>query len=52
VVRIEQLLPDALYTSWARIEDALQKAITSPPSDPVVPQSQFAPYAGKPLCEK
>ncbi|MGD8966299.1 MAG: hypothetical protein PVI07_02215 [Anaerolineae bacterium] len=52
VARIEELLPDAIYTSWARIGDALQEAITSPPSDPVVPQSQFAAYAGKPLSEK
>jgi hypothetical protein len=52
VLRIRELLPDAIYTSWARIGDALQKAIASPPSDPVVPPSQFAAYASKPLCEK
>jgi hypothetical protein len=52
VVCVKELLPDAIYTSWAGIGDALREAIASPPSDPVVPQSQFAAYAGKPLCEK
>lgn len=52
VARVKELLPDAIYGSWAQMGDALQEAITSPPSNPVVPQSQFAAYASKPLSEK
>lgn len=52
VARIEELLPDAAYTSWEGIGDALSEAIANPPVDPVVPTSQFAAYAGKPLVEK
>jgi CheY-like chemotaxis protein len=52
VTRIKELLPDAIYTSWREIETSLQKALANPPSDPVVPQSQFEAYAGKPLSEK
>lgn len=52
VARIKGLLPDAVYTSWGRIGNSLQEAITNPPSDPVVPRSQFEAYAGKPLSEK
>ncbi len=52
VARIKELLPDAVYTSWERIGNALPEAITNPPVDPVVPASQFAAYAGKPLIDK
>jgi CheY-like chemotaxis protein len=52
VARIQELLPDAEYTSWARIGDVLAEAMANPPVDPVVPASQFAAYAGKPLTEK
>ena len=52
VGRVHELLPDAVYTSWIRIEDSLREAIASPPTSPVVPQSQFDAYAGKPLPEK
>lgn len=52
VARIQGLLPDAAYTSWEHVGDALASAIASPPLDPVVPESQFAAYAGKSLVEK
>lgn len=52
VARIKEVLPDAVYTTWAEIEKALPQAIIAPPAEPVVPQSVFAPYAGKPLVEK
>jgi hypothetical protein len=52
VARVRGLLPDAVCTSWDELEEALQGAIKGPPPDPVVPQSQFAAYAGKPLSEK
>ncbi len=34
------------------VERSLRTAIAHPPSSPVVPQSQFDAYAGKPLVEK
>jgi hypothetical protein len=52
VERVRGLLPDAVYTSWARIGSALRKAIATPPGEPVVPESTFAAYAHKPLVEK
>lgn len=52
VTRIKDLLLDAVYTSWEQIGNTLEKAITNPPTDPIVPQSQFEAYAGKPLSEK
>ena len=52
VARIKELLPDAVYTSWGQIGNSLKEAITNPPADPVVPQSGFEAYAGKPVSEK
>ena len=52
VGRIRQQLPDAVYTTWSRIRSALQRAIASPPKDPVVPESVLAGYAGTPLPKK
>lgn len=52
VERIRELLPDAVYTSWERIGDSLGEAIENPPADPVIPQSQFAAYAGRSVTEK
>jgi hypothetical protein len=52
VVRIKELLPDAMYTSWGEVGVALQDAIAHPPEAPVVPGSSFAAYAGKPLLDK
>lgn len=52
VARIKELLPDAVYTSWEGVGEALADAIANPPIDPVTPESQFAAYAGKSLVEK
>jgi len=52
VARIKTLLPDAVFTTWAEINAALKQAIAQPPARPVVPDSIFAAYAGKPLAEK
>lgn len=52
VARIKELLPDAVYTSWSQINDALKDAIAHPPEDPVVPHSTMAGYSGMPLPKK
>jgi len=52
VARIKELLPDATYTTWDKVEGALEKAIACPPEDPVVPTSAFEAYAGTPLPQK
>jgi len=52
VARIKDLLPDAVYTTWDEIRTSLEQAIAHPPSDPVVPDSVFAAYAGTPLPKK
>ena len=52
VAGIKELLPDAVYTTWDEIRISLEQAIDSPPSDPVVPDSVFAAYAGTPLPKK
>ncbi len=52
VERTRQLLPDAAYTGWEGIGPALEEAIANPPEDPIVHDSTFAAYAGKPLVDK
>ena len=52
VERTRQVIPDAVFTSWQSIEGDLAAAIAVPPSDPVVPDSAFAAYAGTPLVKK
>jgi hypothetical protein len=52
VGQIRQQLPDAVYTAWSRIRSALKRAIARPPTDPVVPDSVLAGYAGTPLPKK
>ena len=52
VERIKEFLPDAVYTSWDRIVESLGEAIQNPLTDPVVPESQFAAYAGRSVTEK
>ena len=49
---IKKLLPDASYTSWEDIGPTLERAIANPPHNPIVHESTFAGYAGKPLPEK
>jgi hypothetical protein len=50
--RIQELLPDAIYTAWEDILPALELALNSPLTSVVVPESSFAGYAGAPLIKK
>jgi len=52
VARIREVLPDATFTSWDGIEAALQQTLSQILAQPVVPESAFASYAGKPLADK
>lgn len=52
VDRVKESLPDAVFTSWAKIAAALKRAIDHPPSKPVVPPSALAGYSGTPLPKK
>jgi hypothetical protein len=52
VARVRETLPDATYSSWDGIENALRQAIASPPADPVVPDSGLAGYSNTPLPRK
>jgi hypothetical protein len=49
--RTRELLPDAVYTTWAKIGPALKTALRNAPERPVVPGA-FAGYAGTPLARK
>lgn len=49
---IKKLLPDAFYSDWDSIIQTVTAAISSPPQNPIVPQSVFAGYSGKPLWKK
>jgi CheY-like chemotaxis protein len=46
-----QALPDAAFTTWARIAGAVKRAIARPPAKPILP-SQSAGYSGTPLPQK
>jgi hypothetical protein len=52
VARVRNLLPDAAFSDWDEIDQALQNVIAHPPQDPIVPDSTFAAYAGTPLPQK
>lgn len=49
---VRKLLPDAVYTDWHNIEDALNLAITNPLAHPIVPDSSMAGYSGTSLVKK
>jgi hypothetical protein len=52
IARIQQVLPDAVYTNWRRIRGALKSAIANPPKQPRVPSSVLEGYSGTPLPKK
>jgi hypothetical protein len=52
VAAIRELLPDAIYTISDNLVGAVQNGLTHPPTDPHVPDSVFAGYAGRPLAAK
>lgn len=51
VERIQKLLPDATYASWRGIRGALRRALSHPPTDPVV-RNRMSGYAKKTLAQK
>ena len=52
VASLRKALPDAAYTEWDEVGDAIAEAIAHPPEAPVVPESLFAGYSGTPLPKK
>jgi CheY-like chemotaxis protein len=50
--QVKDLLPDATYTGWGEIAQALKQALVNPPADVVVYDSVFAGYSGTPLVKK
>jgi hypothetical protein len=52
VEAIRALLPDAVFTSSDKLISDLSQALAHPPSDPIVPDSVFAGYKGRPLSGK
>ncbi len=48
--RLREVLPDAHYAPWSRMQTALKKAIAAPPRDPIVPKAPD--YSGTPLPKK
>ncbi len=52
IKRIQQVLPDAAYTTWQRIRSDLKRAIAHPPKNPRVPSSILEGYSGTPLPKK
>jgi hypothetical protein len=49
--KIREMMPDATFTDWRRIRGALDKAISRPPVDPLVPGTMDS-YSGTPLVKK
>lgn len=52
VKRVTESLPDAIYSTWDGIENAIKDALQKPLVDPYVPQSTMAGYSGTPLPKK
>jgi CheY-like chemotaxis protein len=52
VARIQQILPDAVYTTWGRIRGSLKRAIARPLQNPRVPAAAREGYSGTPLPKK
>ena len=51
VSRVKTVLPDATFTEWPRIHNAVKTAIKNMPANPVVP-NVMAGYSGSPLPKK
>jgi len=52
VERIRQLLPDAHYTLWNDVPDALRRAMENPPAAPAKRTSRMSAYTSTPLWKK
>jgi len=49
---IQRLLPDATYTTYAKVRGALKTAIAKPPSSPVVPTQMMDRFAHRSVVQK
>jgi hypothetical protein len=52
VQEIQHLLPDAVFTDEANLLEDLVRGLANPPREPIVPESVFAGYSGRPLPAK
>lgn len=52
VADIRRRLPDAVFTTWEQVEDALAGALLHPPENPVAMKSQMDGYSGRSLVKK
>lgn len=52
VEKIGEVLPDVASAGWDQIVEAVEEALKRGAEDVVIPESEFAAYAGKPLAEK
>jgi CheY-like chemotaxis protein len=52
VARVRSMLPDAVYTTWEEIPEALKEAIEHPPAEPIATNSAMDAYSGQPLTKK
>jgi len=52
VQQIKMHVPDAIYTHYDQIDEALKKAFTDPPKVKLIPKSIFEPYKHSSLAKK
>jgi hypothetical protein len=52
IARTREILPDAVYAARAEMAEAVARAITDQPAEPLVPSSNLAGYSGTPLPKK
>jgi len=52
IIEVKRHLPDAVYTDWADIKEALREAIACPPRKPLATKSTLAGYSCAPLVKK
>jgi phosphohistidine phosphatase SixA len=52
VERVGQMLPDAVFATWATLVEDIKRAVAHPPANPTKPTSVLAGYSGTPLPKK
>lgn len=52
VKQVKTQVPDANYTNYSQIQDALKKAVADPPKVTTIPRSVFEPYKDVSLAKK
>jgi hypothetical protein len=52
VQKIRDLMPDASYTTLARVAAAVKRSIAAPPATPVVPPQMMERMTGRPTAQK